>query len=232
MRGLRVLLAAGVIAGASWFAPAAHALCHAFTVGASSSVREGEKVNVLVQRDGAVDDSSVRVRTVNGTAKAPDDFTALDQRVEFTGAQTSKTLTIQTREDSVHEPSEAFQIALSEGEGCNDTSPEGFSYGDPATVTILDDDPEPTAAPTAAPTPAPTPARTAAQTASPSPSPTPTESESPSPTPSETPTFTPVTVTEENGGGFPWLPVVAIGGFLAAAGGAVALMRMRSAGGA
>ena len=229
MRLTRGVLVLTIVGALSWFAPDASALCHAFTVGATASVTEGGKVDISVERDGAADDSSVVVKSENGTARAPGDFTALNTRVTFTGTQTQKLVTMQTTEDTKPEPDESFRVKLSSGKGCNDLDDSGFDYGDPALVTIKDDDPA-TPAPTPVPTPSVTPTATPSPTPTASPSPTPTGTESPTPTPSETPVLTPIIPVEEEDGGFPWLPVLAIGGFLAAAGGALVLARMRAGG--
>lgn len=213
-----------VLVGASlWFGPRASAACHAFTVGATASVNEGGKATVVVERDGDVADSSVLVSTVDGTAKSPTDYTPISQRVTFTGTQTQKTVSVQTREDDVTEPTEAFQVKLSDGEGC--TPGSTYTYGNPASVTIKDDDPVATATPSPTPTSQPTATPSPTPTATPTPSPTPTTSASPSATPSETPLFTPIRAVEDDG--FPWLPVLAVVGFLAAGGAALLLARMR-----
>jgi hypothetical protein len=222
----RTLFVLALVASAVVVGPRAQAACHFFTVGASSSVNEGDKVNVIIERDAAAAPSSVRVRTVNGTAKAPGDFTASDQRVEFTN-ETQKTVTISTKEDAVSESSEVFQVAVSDGEGCA-VNPN-FSYGDPASITIKDDDvPAPTTtkppATTIIPANTRTPTPSSSPTPSASPTPTPSESASPSPTISATP------VPVEEDGGFPWLPVLAVVGFAAAAAGTLIFVRMRGAG--
>jgi hypothetical protein len=136
-------------------------------------------------------------------------------------------VSIQTRQDTAVEGNEVFRVRASEGQGCQ-VNPN-FEYGDPASVIIKDDDkqavtqPPATVAPTATTTIIPATTRTPEASPTPTGSVTPTPSESPSPTP--TLTATPVEVSED--GGFPWLPVVAVIGFLAAGGGALILTRMR-----
>lgn len=233
MRIVRLSLVLGIVVLTSWFGPNASAACHFFTVGASSSVTEGNTVSVIVERDAALADSSVRVTTVDGSAKAPADYEKVDQRVEFTGDETQKTIKVKTTEDVVAESSEAFQVKVSDAQGCAPN--QNYGYGDPAAVTIKDDDavPAPTPSPTPrrvvrTPLPTETPSATPTPTGSATPSPTPKPTKSPKPSPTETATLTPVPVEEESG--FPWLPVLGIGGFLAAAGGALMLVRMRGAG--
>lgn len=119
--------------------PAA-AACHAFTVEVDPATpAEGETVTVTIRRDAAVNPSSVRVRTVEGTATGGADYAELDERVEFdTG--TEQTRTVDVLDDDAQEDDETFDIELSEGEGC-EVNPD-FTY-DSATVTIQDDDPAP-----------------------------------------------------------------------------------------
>lgn len=232
MRGVRSVVAVGIVGLAFWFAPAAQAACHAFTFAddTPTSVSEGSSVRITIERDAAVAPSSVRVRTVDKTARSGSDYNAFDQRIQYTGDELEKTVTIATREDSTDEPAETFQIALSEGQGCEVN--QNFTYDDPHSMRITDDDAAP--ATTVKPTVKPQPRTTSAATTSsptPTPSPTPTGSASPTPSPSPSPTstFSPLAVDEDDGG-FPWLPVLAVTGFLAAAGGALALTRLRRGG--
>lgn len=115
----------------------AHAACHAFTVEADPSAPgEGQTVTVTIRRDADVQPSSVRVRTVDGTATGGSDYTPMDERVEFTDG-TEQTRQIDVLGDDATEDSETFEIELSEGEGCEVN--QNFTY-DSATVTIEDDD--------------------------------------------------------------------------------------------
>ena len=222
---VRILVAMGVL----FFllsGPRAHAACHAFTVSALSQVAEGNKVEVTIERDADVNESSVRVTTVNGTAKAPGDFTAVDQRVSWpAGGGTSKKIMISTTEDTTTESSESFSVKVSEGDGCNPPNPN-FTYGPPAKITIQDDDTK-ASTPTPVVTPAPRAQPLTTATASPSPTPTATPKPTKKPKPSPTPTLTALAVTEEDDDGVPWLPVAAVAGFLAAGAGALMLTRMR-----
>jgi hypothetical protein len=213
-------------------APPADAACHAFTVTAKRSpVAEGTKAEVTVERDAAVNPSSVEITTVNGTAKAPGDYTATKQTVNFTN-ETSRTVTIPTREDTVHESAEQFTVELVEGSGGGCQVNQNFSYGSPAKFTISDDDAAPVTV-TTAPTSSPTRIDTAAPPAAPSPSATPTPSPSPTISPSASPSPLPsasafAVDTSEDGGLSPWLVAVALIGLAAASTGGIMLYRMRS----
>lgn len=115
----------------------AHAACHAFTVEVDPATpSEGQTVTVTIRRDADVQPSSVRVRTVDGTATGGDDYTPLDERVEFEDG-TERTREIGILDDDATEDDETFDVELSEGEGCEVN--QNFSY-DSATVTIQDDD--------------------------------------------------------------------------------------------
>jgi hypothetical protein len=134
--------------------PAAWAACHAFEVSADpANAPEGTSVTVTVTRDAAVNPSSVRLRTVDGTATGGQDYEPVDRRVEFT-SETQQQLTLQILQDGADEPAETFRLELSEGAGC-EVNPS-FRY-DSAMVTVADDDdPSPAPSPTTAP-PAPGP---------------------------------------------------------------------------
>lgn len=207
----------------------ADAACHAFTIKAKRSpVAEGTKAEVTVERDNSFDPSSVEITTVNGTATAPGDYTATKQTVSFTN-ETSRTVTIPTREDTVHESSETFSVKLVDGSGDGCTVNPNFSYGAPAKITISDDDiavtvtTAPTASPTQIDTTAPSP------TASASPTPTPSASPTISPTASPSPSASAVAVeTSEEGGLSPWLIGIALASLAAASAGGILLYRMRS----
>lgn len=123
----------------------AQAACHIFTVTADpSTADEGTTVTLTISRDAAVNPSSVRVRTVDGTATAGSDYEALDERVEFT-SETEMTRDVQVLDDDDVEDDETFVVELSEGEGC-EVNPN-FTYGSD-TVTIADDDVAPQPSPT------------------------------------------------------------------------------------
>lgn len=211
----RALVAATVLLGAAlvFGAPSARAACHAFTVSVNPvTVAETGKTTITVTRDGSVADSSVRVSTRNETAVAPGDYNTLDERVNFTGSEKSKTFDVAMVNDAADEPNETFKVRVSDGAGCAPNP--SYSYSPDATVTITDDDPAPPPPPTPTPVP-PTPSPT------PSPTPTPTPTPSPTPTPTPTPTATLFALEEEDGGsGVAWLAaglaaaaVVSAGGY-------------------
>ncbi len=228
--GMRLLVGLSVVAFLL-IGPQADAACHAFGVESLSQVAEGNKLQVTITRDADVNGSSVRVTTVNETAKAPADFTAINQRVSWTaGGGTEKTITISTKEDSLDEPSETFSVKVSDAQGCNPPN-TNYTYEDPKRITIADDDAARTVPATPAPTKTPAPqAAPLTTTPTPTATPSPTPKATKTPKPSPTPPVTALAVTAEDDDGFPWLPVAAVAGFLAAAGGALILTRMRRGG--
>jgi hypothetical protein len=129
LRIVRIALA--IIVGwlALWVPPRASAACHSFTI-TGSTVTEGERSTVTVRRDNTLDESSVQIRTSNGTAKAPPDYEATIRRVEFTNEQ-SRTVEIPTAEDKVREETETFQVKLGAGRGCRSFNTD-YEYGPPA----------------------------------------------------------------------------------------------------
>jgi hypothetical protein len=131
-----------------WLASPAAAACHSFTVKASpASTVEGGKVTVTVSRDGALADSQVRLTTVDGTARAGSDFTAVDQLVAFTGVTVSKDIELSTTDDTDMEPAETFKLHLSDPAGCPVNT--NYKLGDDVTVTIQASDQAVAPAPTA-----------------------------------------------------------------------------------
>ena len=140
--------------GWTFAAPAANAACHAFTVKADpAQPTEGGTMTVTVSRDGAVNPSQVDVETVDGTAKAGEDYTALKKTVSFT-TDLSQTFPVPTTDDKTVEGNETFKVHLSNPAGCQINT--NYSVGPDATVTIIDNDSAaPTTASTAAPTTAP-----------------------------------------------------------------------------
>jgi hypothetical protein len=240
---MRLVRIAAVVAFAASLpilgATPAQAACHSFFFGddpektVQVNVQEGDAVEVTVSRDAAVRPSSVRVQSVDGTAKAGAEYTKVDTRIEFEGESTQETVTVVTKDDGKDEPSKSLSLKLSEGQGCEVNT--NFTYGPNAKVTIVDDDPAPKTA-----TPKPIAVPTVIGTPSPSPSPSATpESTGPTASPSAPPTdpvstvtetFAPPDVEAEDAGGFPWLPVLAVVGFLAAGGGALILTRLRRGG--
>ncbi len=211
MRGVVALLVGGSVLT---LGPSVVAGCHSFSVSAPDSVSEGNKVPVKVSRDAAVNPSSVRLTTVDGKAKSPGDFTAVDQRVQFTN-ETSRVVMVQTTNDAVTEGSEGFAVRVSAGEGC--TVNPNFQYGAPEAISIKDDDKAPA-------TSSPTAALTATAAATETPSPAATDVASPTLSPIGSAAALPV---EEEDDGFPWLPLGIGAGIIAAGAGALILTRMR-----
>jgi hypothetical protein len=129
-------------------APPAQAACHHFSVKATpATVPEGATVNVTVSRDGAVGPSNIDVSTVDGTAKAGSDYTALRQTVKFT-TETSQTFEVKTIDDNQQEPAETFRVHLANPGGC--TVNPNFVVDPDAVVTIDDNDKTPATATTVA----------------------------------------------------------------------------------
>jgi hypothetical protein len=156
MRSIGRVLVGAVLTMLLVLVPArvAVAACHAFQVKvAPASVTEGAAVTVTVSRDGAVGPSNIDVATVDDTARAPDDYTAVSRTISFTN-ETSQTFTVETKNDTTPEPSETFRLHLSKPGGC--TVNPNFVVGPDAQVTIQDDDAAPTTgAPPSATTAAP-----------------------------------------------------------------------------
>jgi len=83
---------------------------------------------------------TVSYATANGTATAPDDYTAIAATtLTFTPGQTSKTVTVAVKGDALDEANETFQVNLSAA--TNATIADGQGIG-----TITDDDPTPSLA--------------------------------------------------------------------------------------
>lgn len=225
---MRAVVAGVVVALVVGFAGRAEAACHAFTVSASpSSIAEGGKVTVTVERDAEVRPSGIRVTTVNESATAPADYSKLDQRVEFTSG-TSRTLEILVADDGASEGAETFRLHLSEPSGCEVNT--NYQVGPDAGVTIQASDPipPPAQAPVARATPAPQAKASPARTQSPSPTPAVDDTATPSPSP----TLSPLAVAEEDDGGFPIGALIGLiaGGLAVATGiGLLIYRRMRMA---
>lgn len=215
-----------VVCAATLLGPRADAACHAFSVSAlPSTVSEGSTVTVTVSRDGDVADSSVHVSTVDQTARAPGDYEALDQEVEFTSG-TSQEYEIDIENDPTTEGEETFLVRLSDPSGCAPNS--NYQLGPAARVTIRASDPTP---PPTEPPPTPPPAVTTAPPSSPTPTPTPTPAPTETPAPTPTPSPTGFTLAEDDdltGGEFPALAVAGLViGILATGAGAWLLWQRR-----
>ncbi|MGH2792681.1 MAG: Calx-beta domain-containing protein, partial [Actinomycetota bacterium] len=87
-RWIPAIVVAGILA-AFPILPAA-AACHRFTFSESTySVSEqADEVTLTVARDGAVNDSSVQWKTVNGTAQSPKDYAKDSGKISYSGTTT------------------------------------------------------------------------------------------------------------------------------------------------
>ncbi|MEX2555746.1 MAG: Calx-beta domain-containing protein [Actinomycetota bacterium] len=173
--------------------------CHAFSFTETTYTvnEQAESVTLTVERDNNVADSSVKFHTVDGTAKAPQDYSQDSGTLEYTGQDLQKQFQINIVDDASDEQNEVFTVDLDGGSGCGAVN---FQY-DTATVRILDNDEKPIAQPT--PTPTPTPKPTPTKTSTPTPKPS-TASASPSPTPSSpspTATGSPIAAAGPGDGG-------------------------------
>ena len=90
--------------------------------------------------DGKLESVAVGYATADDTAVSPDDYAAASSSLTFAPGETSKTVTVATRNDILHEPTETFTLGLT-----NPTNAEIQSGAGTATGTITDDDPAPTA---------------------------------------------------------------------------------------
>lgn len=224
-RLIRSTLILAMVGGAAIFtARPAKAACHAFTFAqASYSVDEAaSQVTIGVRRDLALNPSSVRIRTADIDAQADQDYKPLlNHLVEWTVADsqgtaeaTQKNVRIDIVNDTADEPNENFRVEFVPGSGGGCQIDDDFTYGDPTTVTIQDND-EPAPA-----SPGTTPAKTApagptsrSRSPSPTPSPSPTASPSPLPSPEESPVeVTAATQAEEDDERFPvgWVAAIAL----------------------
>ena len=101
------------------------------------AVVEGVDVLPVVVRrvDGTDGTVSARVRSFDETARAGEDFTAIDTVLEFEPGRLSRSLDIPITDDFIVEPEKTFRLELSEFDG-------GASAGadTAATIRILDDD--------------------------------------------------------------------------------------------
>jgi YD repeat-containing protein len=78
------------------------------------SVSEGGTLSFTVSKTGSTALShNINYATANGTAIAGSDYTAKSGTLTFTSAQTSKTVTVTTIEDTAVEPDETVQLNLS-----------------------------------------------------------------------------------------------------------------------
>lgn len=189
----------------------AYAACHSASFDpAAYQVRERDgRVRITVENPGAAPgDRRVDYETVDGSAKAGSDYTARSGTLAFTITDRTETIEIPITNDSSVEGAETFQVRLKARNGsCIQ------SLGDPATVTISDDDQAATQPPATQP-PTGTPGTN---------SPTPT-STSPSPTVG---TSSPTPSPPDDGGGLGGGAVAGIVGGVVAVGGVAAFIIRR-----
>ena len=134
MRARRWLLALLSVLLLVVVAPPARAACHAFTVSVTpAAVEEGDTVRITVSRDAGVNPSSIDVSTIDESARAGSDYTAINETVSFS-TETTRTLTLTTTDDAATEPAESLRVHLSNPGGCA-VNPN-FSVGPDARVTI------------------------------------------------------------------------------------------------
>lgn len=151
-----VVAAGGLVVAALFVitSPPAFAACHAFTVKAAPArAAEGTSVTVTVSRDGAVNPSNVDVSSVDETATAGEDFTAVHRTISFT-TDTEQSFAVPITDDAVSEGDETFRLHLSNPGGC--TINQNFVLGPDATVTIAANDTSATTAPPTSSAPSPT----------------------------------------------------------------------------
>lgn len=102
------------------------------------SVSEGGDLVFTITKTGvATGDTGVSYATANGTATAGSDYTAKSGTLSFAAAQTTKTVSVATIEDSVYESGETVKLDLS--------APTGGAVvaDDQGIGTITNDDPAP-----------------------------------------------------------------------------------------
>lgn len=99
-------------------------------------VAEGQSVDLTVQRTGgSIGAATVQYASADDVARAPSDYTPLSGTLEFADGETSKTVTVATIQDLVHEGFQPFTMTLSNASG-------GAILEPPAVVTvqIVDDE--------------------------------------------------------------------------------------------
>ena len=226
------LVLSGIIAASVLPASPASAACHnAVFVGDPYTVGEAAgSVTIKVSNQaGAPPGGTVDYRTLNGTARAGQDYMEKSGTLNFPPGVEEVSFTIPITNDPTDEPNETFKVELRNPTGCFATG----RLDPPATVTITDNDPKPQPAQTSAPPRASSPkpkastpsaTRTPTATATPTPTTTPT----PTPTPTDTETAQPLAGPEDTGGGLSGGALAGIvAGALVVGGGAFLWVRRR-----
>ncbi len=182
----------------------AHAACHQFRFDKDVyPVKEDVgSVKITVSRDANLASSSIKYQTVDGTAKAGSDYTAVSGTLNYTN-QINMSFSVPITNDTKNEPTEAFKVRLYGPSGCLPNP--NYDVDQPSTVVIADNDPKPTpkATPTRTPTLTPT-----SKASKPKPTPTPTPRPTSTPTPTQNESATPnstssaVAASDEGSGGF------------------------------
>ena len=105
------------------------------TIG-NDSVNEGGTASLTVNLSPASSSTvTVDYQTVNGSAQSGSDYTAKSGTLTFSPNQTSKTITVQSLQDTQFEGNENFTVQLSNASNAGIAQTTG-------TVTIIDDDPQ------------------------------------------------------------------------------------------
>jgi hypothetical protein len=138
----RLVLGILAVAAATWFmaAPPAHAACHNFQMKVTpTEPNEGSGITVVVTRDAGLSPSSVDISSVDGTAKAGQDFPPVKRTMSFGGPDdVSQSFTTDTTDDKAVEGNETFKLHLSNPQGCA-VNPN-YVVGPDVTITIVDND--------------------------------------------------------------------------------------------
>lgn len=91
------------------------------------------KVTVTIDRDSNVGTASVTISSLDGTAKAPADYPAVLDLLQWGSGETTKTLEIPVVDDGAREPNETFTLKLSNPDDTTFLSANAI-----ATVLIVD----------------------------------------------------------------------------------------------
>jgi hypothetical protein len=103
----------------------------------STNAWEGDTASVVITRSGGLSNViNLNVNTANGTAKEGSDYTSLNSTITFLAGETTKTISIATKEDSAKESDETFTVSISSSDSLAQFSTSS------GTVTIEDDDAE------------------------------------------------------------------------------------------